>query len=379
MARSGSPRVNAQLSPWPWLRLRAGWGRTAKTPAVGSLYPAPQYFDVVNVNWYANDPAERLAVLTTFIRDPTNPALGFSVGHKREAGFELATPRGDAALSLVAFQDKTTGGVGYLLDPTFVLRDHFDLADSTQGTGVPPQIIEPPSYTDTVPVLIDRPANILTLDSKGIEGTLSLPELRLLGLRLEVQGAWVKTRFFQDGPDFGRSFGDFQLDPTQPRAPYWESVERTGERVIFTYRLVHHEPRFGLVITAVVQHIAKEERQDVAATDTLAFAGYITRAGELVPVPADQRADPQYADLRIPRAGILTLPTVTPPDWLASVQVSKTLPLNGELRFYAFNVLDRLGRFDEAGLRSRQFPPMRFGLELTLPLAAVLPFGASDR
>jgi outer membrane receptor protein involved in Fe transport len=350
------PRVNAQLSPAPWLRLRGGWGRAAKAPTLGQLYPAPQYFDVVNVNWYTADP-------------------GFSRADKRELGVELATPRGDAALSLVAFRDRTTGGIGFEHDPTFLLREHFDLADSTIGTGQPPVIVEPAAYADTVPVVIDRPANILTLNNRGFEASLSLPTFRPLGLQLEVQGAWVKTEFLQSAVDFGASFSAFQTG-TVPRAPYWESVQRTGERLILTYRLVHHQPRFGLVISLTVQHLARDILEDLAATDTLAFAGYITRTGELVPVPAEQRGDPQYADLRVPRSGVLLLPRATPADWLASLQVSKTLPLGGELRFYAFNVNDRLGRFQEsAAERQRQWPPMRFGLEVTAPLGGLLPFG----
>ena len=362
------PRLNAQLTPWPWLRLRAGTGRSAKSPTLLNLYPAPQYFDVVNVNWYANDPAERLAVLTTFVRDPTNPDLGFSIAHKAEAGVEIGSRREGMTMSLVAFRDRTTDGVGFRHDPGFLLREHFDLTDSAQGTGRPPTIIEPASSADTVPILVDRPANILTLDNHGYEATLSLPEVKPLGLVIEVQGAWAWSKLFTSGVDFGSGFGEFQLNGRVPRSPYWDGVTRTGERAIVTYRLIHRQPRLGLVITAVIEHIVRERRQDVGGTDTLAFAGYVTRSGELVPVPPAQRADNQYRDLHQARGGILTQATVTPADWLMSLQVSKALPLDGELRFYAFNVLDRMGSFGESGLRPRQFPPVRFGLEVTLPL-----------
>jgi hypothetical protein len=365
------PRLNAQVSPRPWLRLRAGVGRTAKTPSLGSLYPSPQYFDVVNVNYFANDSAERLAVLTTFIRDPTNASLGFSVGHKAEAGIEVSSASGRAALSLVAFRDRTTGGVGFLEAPAFVLRNRYDL-DTTQR-GQPPTVIEPPSGVDTMPVLIDRPANVLTLESRGYEGTLVLPEIRALRLTIAIQGAWTRTSFFQNGPDFGRTFTDFQLNPAVPRSPYWESVTRKGMRALVTYRLIHHQPRLGLVVSAVIEHIIKEELEDVAATDTLAFTGYVTRGGQLVPVPPAQRAEAQYTDLHIPRAGTFLIPTQTPADWLLSVQVSKTLPLNGELRFSAFNLLDRLGRIIPRAQRT--FPRLRFGLEVTMPLAGIPIFG----
>src|SRR5690606_7691613 len=51
------PRVNVEYAPVPRLRLRAGWGRTAKQPTLEQLFPAPQYFDIVNVNYFATDPA----------------------------------------------------------------------------------------------------------------------------------------------------------------------------------------------------------------------------------------------------------------------------------------------------------------------------------
>jgi outer membrane receptor protein involved in Fe transport len=361
------PRANLQFAPRSWLRLRAGAGRTAKTPTLGSLYPTRQFFDVVNVNWYANDPAERLAILTTFIRDPTNRSLGFAVGHKREAGIEIA-PSPRFVLGLVAFRELTTGGVGFRSEPGFLPRDRYDFVDSTQGTGQPPTIIEPSTRADTVPILVDRPANNLTLRSSGLELTATLPEMRTLATRLEVTAALVRTRFQKADLDFGRGFSEFQLDERIPRAAYWEEVVRTSERAIVTYRIIHHQPRLGLVVTGVLQHIARERLQDVGGTDSLAFAGYITRSGRLVPVPREERNDPQYEDLRVSRVGVITQPSVAEPDWLANVQVSMSLPLDGRLSFWAFNVFNRRGRFPEQRTIGRLFPPVRFGVEVTMPL-----------
>jgi hypothetical protein len=361
------PRLQGEIAPTSWLRFRAGWGKTAKLPPLSYLYPAPQYFDVVNVNWFTNDPAARLAVLTTFIRDPTNWDLDFSVGTKAEAGFEMASRRRDLALSVVFFRDHTDGGVGIAPQPSYLVRDLYDFSDSS-FTGQPPTLIEPATRADTVPILIQHPANNLHLKNEGVEVSLAVPEVRPLHLRLNVQAAWYKTRMGTDGLDFGRSFRSFQLDGGVPRAPYWEDPVRTGERAIITYRLVHHQPALGLVITATVQHIARERDQNIGGTDTLAFSGYITRAGELVPVPPDQRGDPQYADLRRARLDVLTEPTVTPADWFMSIQVSKTLPMGGRLGFFAFNALDRLGTFSSSGFGSRQWSALRYGLEVFMPL-----------
>lgn len=362
------PRVNLEAAPWPWLRMRAGVGRTAKLPALGSLHPATQYFDIVNVNWFTTDPSERLAVLTTFLRDPSNPELGYAKGEKREVGFQLATGERSLTLDVVAFDDRTTDGIGFRRVPGFLERDLFDFADSTSGTGRPPTLIEPPSRADTVPILLDVPSNVLTLSTRGVEATLELPEFEPLRLRLHVQGALLRTSFVDNGLDFGRIFRNFQVDGTRMRSPYWPGVTRRSQRLLLTYRLVHHRPDLGLVITAVVEHVAREIFEDSAGTDTLSFAGFITRSGELVPVPPERRGDPEFADLRVARSGATLPRQELPADWFLSLQVSKTLPLNGRLSLFAFNALDRPGRI--AGpFAGRVFPRMRFGVELVMPLA----------
>lgn len=366
------PRLNVELQPRPWLRLRGGWGWTAKTPPLGYLFPGPQYYDMVNVNWYTEDEAERLAVLTTFLKDPTNPDLGFALGKKAELGIE--TGLGGAFISLVGFRDRIERGFGIRGQPDFIPRDHYQLSDSTVGTGQPPEIIEPPSYTDTVPILIDYPDNIYTITNRGLELQAFLPEIPRTRTRINVIGSWVKTKKESDALYFGtqQAFTDFQLMGSKLRAPYWEGLTETGERLLFLYRFIHHRPELGLVVTATIQHNVIDRVRDIAGVDTLAFKGYVTRDGQLVEVPESERANPEYADLHEPRKGTLKNPKRADADWLMSLQVSKTLPLGGELRLWVFNVFDRRGTYPEADKLWRPYRPMRFGVELTVPTGRFL-------
>lgn len=365
------PRLWGEISPRPWLRFRGGWGLTAKAPSLGDLTPAPQYNDVINVNWYANQPAERLAVLTTYVTDPTNPDLGFSTASKSEVGVEVEG--WGSVISLAAFRDGIRGGVGLLQQTTSVLRDYFQLTDSVNGNGIPPVVIEPAYAADTVPILIGRPTNFLSLETKGIELTATLAEIPRIRTRLQVQGSWLRTerRFIE--PYFGSSmrFSEFQLLPVITRVPYWDGITEIGERQLVTYRLIHHQPALGLVVTATIQHNLKDTMDDGASRDTLSFAGYVTRSGELVQVPSSERANAEYRDLRIARGGLFE-PTSTPADWMMALQVSKTLPLEGELRFWAYNALDRRGQYGGAGQRPRLYPQVRFGVELRVVPQAVV-------
>lgn len=367
------PRVNAQFTPRPWLRLRGGWGRTAKLPPLSQLYPPPQYYDVVNVNWYPPDSAEQLAVLTTFVKDPTNPKLGLVTGSKAEVGFEMDIGRSGAAMSLVGFHDVIDNGVGYKIEPSYVLRDHFALNGTVVGSGRPPTYITPAIATDTVPVFVDRPAHLQNVTSRGVEWTLSLPEIPRIRTRVQLQGAWITTLLSNDGLDNGpfNRVDDFQHDSLKKRLPYWIGTRDRGERALATARVVHHQPALGLVVTGTVQYYIRESMSREGATDTLAWAGYITRAGQLVPVPRDQRGDPQYRDIRMARAWYMTTAYAPGPDWLFSLQVAKTVFTDGRFSFYAFNALDRVGIPETDARAARLFPRLRFGAELSIPTAAL--------
>jgi ferric enterobactin receptor len=365
--RMVEPRLNVELAPAQWLRLRAGAGRLAKIPALASLYPGLQYYDLVNVNYFANNPAERLAVLTTQIVDRTNPRLGYSRADKLEAGFEATLAPG-AEVAFTAFHDRITGAVGIVDEPISFLRDLYRIVDSTVGLGRPPDYETPAFATDTVPVLIDRPSNNLTLTSTGAELITTIPEIPGTRTRLAISGSYIKNRQENAGIEYSRDFSDFQLSDHTPRSPYYVGSIRTGDQMLLTTRLIHQQAQAGLVVTGTVQVTLRETRQDVGSTDTLSFAGYITRAGILVPVPVADRTLPKYHDLRGPRSGLLIDPQKGPVDWLFSLQVAKTLPGGGRLSFYAFNAFDRVGNFGNPSVTPRLYPATRFGLEVTMPV-----------
>lgn len=330
------PRVNVQLSPRPGLRLRAAWGRTSKLPALGDLFPAQQYYDVVNVNWYPPDSAERLAVLTTSIEDPTNRRLGFAVGHKREVGFEVDIGNTGGAIGVAAFRDVTSGAVGYDVRATSLLREHFALTDSSIGTGRRPGFLTPAQSVDTVPIFVDRPENLQRIENRGVEWNVVLPELHALQTRAELSGAWTISRLTNDAIDLGEAprLSGFQLDARRARVPYWVGNEERGERALTTIRMVHHQSQLGLVVTGTVQYFLRERTVQQDATDTLSWAGYVTRSGQLIGVSREHRGESQYRDLRQQRVGVSSQPLSPPPDWLLSLQVAKTMFGEGRLSFF---------------------------------------------
>lgn len=362
------PRLSAQLTPRPWFRLRAGVGTVSKSPTIAQLHPAQQYYDLVNVNRFTPDPRERLAVVTTFIKDPTNPALGLSRANKREAGVELDGGSTRGSLSVTWFNDQIVGAVTLRRDAQPLPRARYALADTGKGSGRPGRILDPPLGIDPVPVFLDRYVNSGKLGSKGVEFIATLPVIPQLHTRLEVSGAQLTTVFSTDDRDFGSisRVNDFQVDTSIKRVAYFDGSATSSKRAIVTWRLVHQQPDLGLVITTTIQQRLGDERRVTSRSDSTAFVGYIDRAGVLTPVPESDKLLPQYADLRKLRAGVGTGTSTQPNDWVMSLQVAKSLGKSGRLSFYVFNALDKFVTFGSSG-SIRALPSTRFGAELTLP------------
>lgn len=367
------PRLNVELDVTRWLRFRAGAGRMAKAPALADLYPPPQFNDVVNVNWYVNNPAGRLAVLTTSVFDPSNARLGYSVGDRAEVGTEIEIAPLGVSMSLVAWTDRLAGGVGVHPVPTYIVRDHYQLSDSSTTSGTMPTIVDPPYAHDTVPILIDRRANNLRVHGDGAEAILTIADVPRIRTSLSTQFSYARSVVQSDDIELlNTNFSAFQVADRIPRVPYWTGSRRVGERMLLTTRIIHHQPAVGLIITATIQHTLREVTLEEGATDTLSFTGYMTRAGVLVPVPRAQRGDPQFSDLHLSRTGQLAGLQATPVQWIASLQVAKTLPLGGRISFYMFNVFDKIGSYGGAGVAPLLYPSSRFGLELALPILSTL-------
>ena len=362
------PRFNAQLSPRPWIRLRGGIGVVSKSPTIAQLHPSQQFYDVVNVNRFTPDPRERLAVVTTFIRDPVNPDLGLSRASKREAGFELDGGARLGSLSATWFEDGIRGAVTLRRDPQSLGRDRYALADTGRGTGQPGRIVDPPIRVEPVPIFLDRYVNGGRLDSRGVEFVAALPVVPALRTRLEISGATIETKFATDDRDYGSisRLNDFQVDTAIKRVAYVTGSRSSIRQSIVTWRLVHQQPDVGLVITTTLQQRLGYRRRVVIPVDSLSFEGYVDRAGNLVPVPIGERSDPQYADLRSQRTGGLNSTSTQPNDWVVSLQIAKSLGKNGRMSFYVFNATDKFVTFNNAGA-IRALPSSRFGAEFTLP------------
>ncbi|RCR65567.1 TonB-dependent receptor [Larkinella punicea] len=88
-----APRINSRLEVVPGGFLRAGYGWMYKAPTLSYLYPNPTYYDLVNFNYFATDPAERMVVMTTRRIVPDTRSVRSFKARKWEVGFDWASEK----------------------------------------------------------------------------------------------------------------------------------------------------------------------------------------------------------------------------------------------------------------------------------------------
>ena len=70
------------------LTARLAWGLAYKAPSMMQINPDPAYYDFTNLSYYATDPAERLAIVTTYVYQPKNNHLKPSHTNTVEGGLD---------------------------------------------------------------------------------------------------------------------------------------------------------------------------------------------------------------------------------------------------------------------------------------------------
>lgn len=365
-----APRLNASWSLVPAsartvLRARAGYGVTAKAPTLAQLHPGPRFFDLVNLNYFAQHPAERLAVVTTRVVQPSAEGLRAPRAAKRELGVEWA--RSGAAASLTGFAERTTRAFGTTRLPIVLPVERYRVAATPAGR--PPEIEATPFRVDTLISAYDVPRNTRAIDTRGVELALDLPEWAPVRTALNLNAAWTRTRATDAGLDVEV---DRVLGATAPSrlAVYPGGGGVEAEQLVTSVRLVHRAPAVGLVGSLLVQTVWTQADRPLGRD--LQLVGYLDRAGRIVPLTPEQAASPEYRAIQRAYLPSALLWERRPPLTLVNLRLTKALPGGTQLAFYANNALaDRPLYQPRRTLSAGQVrafeqrnPPLFFGVEL---------------
>lgn len=181
--------INVANNPL-FLDLRGGIGQHVKLPTLNHLYPTPIFYDMVQMNYFSQDPALRSIHLKTVIQNPTNYQLNAAKNRKWELGIDLKYKGYKAS---VTYFDEWMDN-GYLnqnqaLPSLSFKRYNTDGIEPVE----PPKVDDLPYEDELIASLYSQAQNTSNVHKRGIEYSIVLPRLESLQTNVLINGAWFYT------------------------------------------------------------------------------------------------------------------------------------------------------------------------------------------
>lgn len=205
------PRANLKwsLPAWEWaghriaLSFAGGVGKTSKMPTLNYLYPDKYYNDITELGYYdPNHPQDYSRfVVRSYIQDPTNYNIRPASNIKKELRMDFSF--GDNTISVDYFRENMSSGFRYMaVYGVYDYNDYDETAiDSRSLTGKPS--LEGLPYTPKRKLDgYTRADNGTRIDKEGIEFQFTSARIRPLRTRVNINGAWFKTRYSNSLPMF---------------------------------------------------------------------------------------------------------------------------------------------------------------------------------
>ena len=358
-----SPRVNASFELVPgMLKLRGGWGITAKAPPLVYLYPDRAYFDFVN---YSNigqtgvDGNSRLSVLTTKVYETSNRELKMAKNMKSEIGLDFE--HYGMRLSVTAFRELLKNGYSFGTD-----RSCFQLFELKKYEGIAQEGTYPLlKYSDASDVVVSyyKPLNNKVNDTKGVEFDLDFGQIKPIRTSFVLTGAYMVTdsyssteSYFQKSPDPKTGYRDIGVYAAGDGSRY--------SRFSTNFRVIHNIPKIGFVVSLAVQTIWSDTHEYLG-TENIRPIGYISAKNlKYTEIGPD---DPVSDDIQKQILENRLIKETHRPLWLCNLRVTKEIGEYLGFTFFLNNVF-RTNPLEESKRNpgtwsSSRNPAQFFGIE----------------
>jgi len=367
MGRVLAPRFNLAYELTDKLVIRAGYGITAKAPTLLYLYPQDAYFDLLNLNYYAQNPAERLVIVTTKRLSSKNTDLKIATNNKTELGFDYKL-FGNRKLQVTLYKEHIKNGYDFATtfkSAVVIPVIAYDVVDKPVGQ----QPVVAPGATSNFYALYNLPTNNQDTKNKGIEFDLDMGRFDEIRTSFVLNGALLNTRTTSLG---------YYLVKQQPTGaePAKIPVYNAGRgneytRASSTLRMIHNIPQARLVITLSAQTIWKDQNKYLGY-ESIPVAYLENSTGKTVWLTAAERSsskiinDPEL-NLKIQDPYYVT--ESWNPLWLFNLRLTKEIAKTASFSFFVNNLLmDRPQEESNrwAGQYSIRNPKLFFGTEISI-------------
>lgn len=324
-----SPRLSYSVIFLKALKLRGSWGIAYKAPAMIQLYPTPIYIDYRNFDHYANNPAERLAIVTTEIIEPTNDHLTPNKGDTKEFGIDWEGDKWQVRSTF--FHKELRRGITYAKDLMIFEKQDYRIIDRPEGK-MP--IVEPIEGDITlIPREVGTLQNKYSSTTDGFELSLSPPRIESSKTEIDFKFSYLKTSEKNEGHKL--AINQYSVDGADVRFGAYEHPTSYTYLSSGNLTIIQHIPALRLIFNMVVElnFISYTDRTE----GSLYPYAYYSRDGVMHDIPLADRQNPEYANLKLPDH---TYTTILKPPFYTNyhLQVRKETRDGHSFSFFANNV-----------------------------------------
>ncbi len=355
-----SPRLSYNTLLLSVLKLRASWGISYKSPAMIQLYPGPSYYDYTNLDHYANNPKERLAIVTTHIHQPTNHHLKPSKGDTKEFGIDWEGEK--LKIRTTYFHKVLSNGI-YLSPQLLILyKQLYKIVDRP----VDRQPIVAPLEGETVRILrtVYEMKNSYTAITDGIEVVINPPKIEATNTEFDLRLSYMET--LENDYGYRLELPSYTIGDQSLR---YGVYERPAERTKLSrgnLSVIQHIPSLRLVFNFVVElnFLSYSQKKD----GSLYPYAYYDAEGVMHEIPLHERTNAEYANLKLPEHTYKI--TSNPPFYTNyHLQVRKETRNGHSFSFFANNCLWHTPEYYENDTRRTLNGTVAFGFGISLRIA----------
>jgi hypothetical protein len=275
------------------ITLGGGYGVHTKMPTLDQLYPNDKYEDIVQLNFYHNNPAYRKANAVTYIIDRRNFDLAPAINYKWEinSDIEWAGNR----FSITYFKERMTTGFRDISHyQTLTYKKYDNKSVDAANLTTPPQTsdFKYTSVTRYSPYSI--PSNGSRIIKEGIEYQFISKRIRGINTRFTVNGAWFNTTYTNSMPTYA-TLSDKQVAEEyvgQYVATFADDAQYNYLRQQLNTNLIidSYLPKLGLILSTSLQNIWFFSRQNAPAASLP--TSYMDINGNVFPYTKASQDDP---------------------------------------------------------------------------------------
>lgn len=349
------------------LTLGAGYGLQTKFPTLNQLYPNLLYEDLVQLNFYHDNPAYRKANVMTYIIDPTNDQLHSAVNKKWE--FNLDINYQENRFSITYFRETMHSGFRNSSQYQALAFKQYDIT-SIDGAN----LTAPPNLTDFTYVDTKEyygymiTSNGSSLLKEGIEYQFTSRRLSSINTRITVNGAWLKSRYHNSNLLYQVIDRNIVTDGGKYRqyVGIYNDVEGSiAQQLNTNLTLDSYLPKLGLSFMTSVQSLWFTSRQQEPTTGMP--IQYIDINGTIHPYTEEDTRDANLQGLYTPVNTVNFRKYTVPIDLQINIKASKTFNKKVTASMFVNRLLSYTPNYDSYGMqviRSGSYSPY-FGMELT--------------